>query len=92
MNIPSRYAITLPGVPGPPEVVIVHATGEATRVDQPVFLDAAATFRVEIVAGIARPAPPPQTPGTRHLAHGTSERGTELRPIGKSVWGECPLR
>ncbi|MFB7676517.1 DUF6296 family protein [Kitasatospora purpeofusca] len=58
MNTLSRYAVTLPGQPGrhgPPEVIIVHATGETTADGRPVFADAAGTFRVEITDGIARP-------------------------------------
>ncbi|MFD4658805.1 DUF6296 family protein [Kitasatospora sp. NPDC058444] len=43
------------GCQAPPEVIVVHATGETTRDGQPVFADAAGTFRVEIVADIARP-------------------------------------
>ncbi|MEU6973950.1 DUF6296 family protein [Kitasatospora aureofaciens] len=72
MNTSSRYAITLPGVPGghaPPEVVIVHATGETTRDGQLVFADATGTFRVEIADGIARPLVTPAGPGHHNCLH-----------------------
>ncbi|MGW2256136.1 DUF6296 family protein [Kitasatospora sp. NPDC001660] len=62
MNTASRYAVTLPGVPGgqaPPEVIIVHATGETTRDGQPVFADAAGTFRV--CTGVTAGSPPATT-------------------------------
>lgn len=61
MDVSSRYAVTLPGVPGrhgPPEVAVVHATGEVTAAG-PVYADAAGTFRVEIIGDVARPLAEP---------------------------------
>ncbi|MGW4895690.1 DUF6296 family protein [Kitasatospora sp. NPDC004240] len=74
MNLvpPPRYAVTLPGTPGahaPPEVVIVHATGETTADGQPVFEDADGTFRVEITQGVARPLAAPPGPGRHTCLH-----------------------
>ncbi|MFG2825753.1 DUF6296 family protein [Kitasatospora sp. NPDC048365] len=68
MDTPSRYAVTLPGVPGahgPARVVVVHATGQTTADGAPVYADAADTLRVEITAGAARPLTDPAGPG-RH--------------------------
>ncbi|WP_374223049.1 DUF6296 family protein [Streptomyces sp. FH025] len=65
MNTASRYAVTLPGVPGghaPPEVIIVHASGETTRDGRPVFADSAGTLRVEITGEAARPLATPRAP------------------------------
>ncbi|MGA5820327.1 DUF6296 family protein [Kitasatospora sp. NPDC094028] len=72
MNTSSRYAITLPGIPGghaPAKVVIVHATGETSRGGQPVFQDSAGTFRVEITAGVARPLAVAAGPGRHTCLH-----------------------
>ncbi|MFE0463742.1 DUF6296 family protein [Kitasatospora sp. NPDC058965] len=55
---PARYAITLPGPTGshgPPEVVLVHATGETTGEGLPVYADEAGQLRVEIHDGVAQP-------------------------------------
>ncbi|WP_354644782.1 DUF6296 family protein, partial [Kitasatospora camelliae] len=46
---PPRFAVTLPRTPGrhaPPEVVIVHATGERAADGTPVYADSHGTFRV----------------------------------------------
>ncbi|MFF4818911.1 DUF6296 family protein [Kitasatospora sp. NPDC001309] len=72
MNAPSRYAVTLPGVPGrhgPPEVVLVHATGETTADGALVYADAAGTFRVEIIGEVARPLAEPTGPGQHACLH-----------------------
>ncbi|MFJ4672311.1 DUF6296 family protein [Kitasatospora purpeofusca] len=64
-----RYAVTLPGPPGghgPPQVLIVHATGELTAAGAAVFADGAGTFRVVIEGGAARPLAAPPGPG-RHM-------------------------
>ncbi|AUG76868.1 hypothetical protein CFP65_2005 [Kitasatospora sp. MMS16-BH015] len=71
MSNPSRYAVTLPGVPGthaPPEVVIVHATGEMTA-NGPVYADPPGTFRVEIAGETARPLAEPSGPGQHTCLH-----------------------
>ncbi|MFF3006765.1 DUF6296 family protein [Kitasatospora sp. NPDC057940] len=57
MNITERYAVTLPGPPGahrPPEVVVVHATGELTADGIPIYADDAGTFQVEIQGEVAK--------------------------------------
>ncbi|WP_431676186.1 DUF6296 family protein [Kitasatospora sp. KL5] len=72
MDIPSRYAVTLPGVPGrhgPPEVVVVRATGEVTMQGEPVYADEAGTFRVEITGEVARPLAEPAGPGRHTCLH-----------------------
>lgn len=72
MNAPSRYAVTLPGVPGrhgPPEVVIVHATGTVTADGTPVYADEAGTFQVEIIGAMARPLAEPAGPGQHTCLH-----------------------
>ncbi|ARF83310.1 hypothetical protein HS99_0018465 [Kitasatospora aureofaciens] len=75
MNMPARYAITLPGTPGghaPPEVVVVHATGERTADGAPVYADEAGTFRVEIRAGAARPLDAAPGAGRHTCLHATA--------------------
>ncbi|PYC87606.1 hypothetical protein C7C46_03525 [Streptomyces tateyamensis] len=55
---PARYAITLPGptgAHGPPEVVLVHATGETTEEGLPVYAEEGGRLRVEIRGGVAQP-------------------------------------
>jgi hypothetical protein len=69
-----RYAITLPGPPGthrPPEVVVVHPTGETTADGSTVYADASGTFRVEITGEAARPLCPPPGAGRRTCLHAT---------------------
>ncbi|MEW1914568.1 DUF6296 family protein [Kitasatospora sp. NPDC085895] len=61
-----------PGVPGrhgPPEVVIVHATGTLTANGAPVYANAPGTFRVEIIGEIARPLAEPAGPGLHACLH-----------------------
>ncbi|MFF2545126.1 DUF6296 family protein [Kitasatospora sp. NPDC058063] len=58
MDTAERYAITMPGPPGahrPPEIVVVHATGDRTSDGVPIYADDTGTFRVEIQASVARP-------------------------------------
>ncbi|MEV5012530.1 DUF6296 family protein [Streptomyces sp. NPDC055692] len=72
MDVPSRYAVTLPGTPGthaPPEVIVVHFTGESTAGGDPVYTDAAGTFRVEITGEVARPLAEPVGPGRHTCLH-----------------------
>ncbi|WP_354644763.1 DUF6296 family protein [Kitasatospora camelliae] len=69
MDRPLRYAITLPGPlggHGPPEVVIVHPTGELTAVGMPVYADETGAFRVAIEGEAARPLAASPGPG-RHI-------------------------
>ncbi|WP_037782665.1 DUF6296 family protein [Kitasatospora purpeofusca] len=71
MSNPSRYAVTLPGAPGshaPPEVVIVHATGETTA-GGAVYADRSGAFRVEIAGETARPLGEPPGPGRHTCLH-----------------------
>ncbi|MFE5586107.1 DUF6296 family protein [Kitasatospora sp. NPDC056531] len=75
MDTPQRYAVTLPGTPGghaPPEVVIVHATGERSADGAPVYADAAGTFRVEIRAGVALPLDAAPEAGRHTCLHATA--------------------
>ncbi|WP_188308783.1 DUF6296 family protein [Streptomyces sp. CBMA123] len=61
MEVPLRYAVTLPGPTGshaPPRVVVVQATGEVSPDGEPVYTDAAGTLRVEVAHGVARPLDP----------------------------------
>ncbi|MFB7616891.1 DUF6296 family protein [Kitasatospora sp. NPDC056181] len=58
MDRPPRYAVTMPGPPGrhgPPEVVVVHATGGVTADGTPVYQDEAGAFQVAIAGDVARP-------------------------------------
>ncbi|MFD0278948.1 DUF6296 family protein [Kitasatospora sp. NPDC127111] len=72
MDTPRRYAVTLPGAPGghaPPEVVVVHATGETSADGVPVYADAEGTFRVEISGEVARPLAVASGPGRHTCLH-----------------------
>ncbi|MFJ9448235.1 DUF6296 family protein [Kitasatospora sp. NPDC101235] len=74
MDTPVRYAVTLPGAPGghaPPEVVVVHATGEWTAGGAPVYADEAGTLRVEIRADVARPLDAVPGAGRHTCLHAT---------------------
>ncbi|MEV8099496.1 DUF6296 family protein [Kitasatospora sp. NPDC085879] len=69
---PPRVAVTLPGTPGrhaPPEVVIVHATGERAADGTPVYADSRGTFRVAIVGTTARLLSEPGPPGRHTCLH-----------------------
>ncbi|WP_326846641.1 DUF6296 family protein [Streptomyces kaniharaensis] len=73
-DTPSRYAVTLPGVPGrhsPLEVVVVHATDEVTADGTPVYADKAGTLRVEIIGETARPLAEPTGQGRHTCLHAT---------------------
>ncbi|MER6300689.1 DUF6296 family protein [Kitasatospora sp. NPDC001539] len=73
-DTPSRYAVTLPGVPGrhnPLEVVVVHATDEVTADGTTVYADKAGTFRVEINGETARPLAEPTGQGRPTCLHAT---------------------
>ncbi|WP_030398341.1 DUF6296 family protein [Kitasatospora purpeofusca] len=72
MDTPWCYAITLPGPPGchaPPQVIVVHATGETTRNGETVYADAAGTLRVTITRGVAEPIDAPAGPGRHTCLH-----------------------
>ncbi|MGW2250227.1 DUF6296 family protein [Kitasatospora sp. NPDC001660] len=74
MGLPQRYAVTLPGTPGghaPPEVVVVHATGETTADGVPVYADADSVFLVEIQDDVARPLDAVSGPGRHTCLHAT---------------------
>ncbi|MFD9125108.1 DUF6296 family protein [Kitasatospora sp. NPDC059571] len=74
MDTPSRYAVTLPGVPGrhgPIEVVVVRATDEVTADGAPVYADEAGTFRVGIIGETARPLAEPTGQGRHTCMHAT---------------------
>ncbi|MFB8243336.1 DUF6296 family protein [Kitasatospora purpeofusca] len=67
-----RYAVTLPGPPGrhgPPEVVIVHPTGELTAAGVPVYADEVGTFRVAIEGEAALPLTALPGPGSHTCLH-----------------------
>ncbi|MFI6449678.1 DUF6296 family protein [Kitasatospora sp. NPDC050543] len=72
MDRSRRYAVTLPGPlagHGPPEVVIVHPTGELTAAGAPVYADEAGAFRVEIEGEAARPLTALSGPGRHTCLH-----------------------
>ncbi|GAA2974326.1 MULTISPECIES: DUF6296 family protein [unclassified Kitasatospora] len=74
MDTSERYAITMPGPPGaqrPPEIVVVHATGDRTSDGIPIYADDTGTFRVEIQAGTARPLDAATGPGRHTCLHAT---------------------
>ncbi|PYC76640.1 hypothetical protein C7C46_21930 [Streptomyces tateyamensis] len=72
MESPRRYAVTLPGPPGrhvPPEVVVVHLTGEFTTAGEPVYADEAGAFRVAVAGEAARPLTALPGPGRHTCLH-----------------------
>ncbi|MFD9692519.1 DUF6296 family protein [Kitasatospora sp. NPDC059146] len=75
MDIAERYAVTLPGPPGahrPPEVVVVHATGELSAAGAPIYADDTGTFRVEVQAGVAKPLAAAPGPSRHTCLHATA--------------------
>ncbi|MEV8100610.1 DUF6296 family protein [Kitasatospora sp. NPDC085879] len=91
MDRPSRYAVTMPGPPpgrhGPPEVVIVHATGEVTADGTPIYQDEAGAFRVAITGDVARPV---STATGRGPAHLPARRTTAVSRAVACATALCP--